>query len=248
MNRRKFLASLAACPVCASAAMGQTAAPHWGYEGERGVTKWGEMDSRFKACAVGGEQSPINLTRSIRARVDRLSINWKRQALDVVNNGHTIQANVKDGSVLTIGKSKYGLKQFHFHTPSEHAFDGKRTAMEAHFVHAAADGRLAVVGVLMTAGRRHRGFSEIMKVAPKKEGEAKLDAAFDAARFLPKSREYYRYEGSLTTPPCSEIVEWNVFDKTIEVAAADIDAFKAIFPMNARPLQEINRRFLLKAL
>ncbi len=246
MNRRKFLISMAACPVCASAALGQTPAPHWEYEGERGVTKWGEMDSRFQACAVGSEQSPINLTQSIRAKVDRLSIDWKPQAFDVINNGHTIQANVKDGSSLKIGKTKYDLKQFHFHTPSEHAFDGKRTAMEVHFVHAATDGRLAVIGALMTAGKKHHGFSEIMKVAPKKEGEAKLKTVVDATGFLPKTRDYYRYEGSLTTPPCSEIVDWNVFDKTIEVAAADIEAFKSIFPMNARPLQKLNRRYLLK--
>ncbi len=245
MDRRRFLASLAACPACASAALAQTAAPHWEYDGARGATKWGELDSRFKACAVGSEQSPINLTSAIRARVDRLSIDWKPQAFDVINNGHTIQANVKDGSSLTIGKARYDLKQFHFHTPSEHAFNGKRTAMEAHFVHAADDGRLAVVGVLMTAGQRHKGFSEIMQAAPRKEGEAKLKGAIDPAGFLPKSRAFYRYEGSLTTPPCSEVVDWNVLEKTIEVAAADIDAFKSIFPMNARPLQPINRRYLL---
>ncbi|WP_324134626.1 carbonic anhydrase family protein [Bosea sp. (in: a-proteobacteria)] len=248
MDRRKFLFSLAACPACASAAMAESAAPHWEYEGERGVAKWGELDSRFKACAVGSEQSPIDLTRGIRAKVEDLSFNWKPQAFDVINNGHTIQANVEDGSALAIGKTTYGLKQFHFHTPSEHAIGGKRTAMEAHFVHATSDGRLAVVGVLMIAGAKHKAFSEIMQVAPKKEGEAKLKAALDPRSFLLKSRHFYRYEGSLTTPPCSEIVDWNVFEKTIEVAAADIEAFRAVFPMNARPLQEINRRFLLRGL
>ena len=112
MDRRKFLFSLAACPACASAAMAESAAPHWEYEGERGVAKWGELDSRFKACAVGSEQSPIDLTRGIRAKVEDLSFNWKPQAFDVINNGHTIQANVQDGSALAIGKTTYGLKQF----------------------------------------------------------------------------------------------------------------------------------------
>lgn len=253
MDRRTFLASLAACPVCASAAMAQSAphaphAPHWEYDGDRGSTKWGELDSKFRACAVGSEQSPINLTQAIRARIDNLSIDWKPQAFEVVNNGHTIQANVKEGSGLAIGKARYELKQFHFHTPSEHAVDGKRTAMEAHFVHAAADGRLAVLGVLMIAGKRHKGFSEIMQVAPRKEGETKLKTVLDPASFLPKNRDFYRYEGSLTTPPCSEVVDWNVFDRTIEVAEADIESFRAVFPMNARPLQQLNRRFLLRGL
>ena len=248
MDRRKFIASLIACPVCASTARAEGAAPQWEYEGEHGATKWGDMDSKFKACAVGAEQSPIDLTAAIRANVDRLAINWKPQAYDIVNNGHTIQANVKDGGSLTIGKTAYELKQFHFHTPSEHAFGGKRTAMEVHFVHAAADGRLAVVGVLMAAGKTHKGFASIMQAAPKKEGEAKLKATLDPRSFLPKGRDFYRYEGSLTTPPCSEVVDWNVFGTTIDVGTADIDAFKALFPMNARPLQALNRRFLLKGL
>lgn len=248
MDRRKFLASLVACPACASAAWAQQAAPHWKYEGENGAAKWGEMDSKFKACAIGSEQSPIDLNGAIPANVHHLSINWKAEAFDIANNGHTIQVNAKDGGSSTFGKTVFELKQFHFHTPSEHAFAGKRSAMEAHFVHAAPDGRLAVVGVLMTAGKKHGAFAEIMRAAPKTEGEAKLKAALDPHHFLPHSRNFYRYEGSLTTPPCSETVEWSVFDTTIEVAAADIEAFRALYPMNARPLQATNRRFLLKGL
>ena len=204
------------------------------------------MDSRFQACAVGSQQSPVDLSNAIRADADHIVIDWKPAPFDVVNNGHTIQLNVKPGSLLTIGTLQYDLKQFHFHAPSEHAFDGKRTAMEAHFVHAGPNGRLAVIGVLMVAGEGNKAFSDIMAVAPHEEGEAQLHAPLDPASLLPRDRDFYRYEGSLTTPPCSEVVEWNVFTHTLEVARADIDAFKAIFPMNARPLQQINRRFLLR--
>jgi carbonic anhydrase len=246
MDRRRFLASLIACPACASSVLAQESAPHWKYEGEHGTTKWGEMDSKFKACAVGSEQSPIDLTGAIPANVHRLSIHWKPEAFEIANNGHTIQLNAKDGSSANFGKTVAELKQFHFHTPSEHAFGGKRTAMEAHFVHAAPDGRLSVIGVLMAAGKRHHGFAEIMRAAPKGEGEAKLKTPLDPHSFLPQSRDFYRYEGSLTTPPCSETVEWSVFDTAIEVAEADIEAFRALYPMNARPLQATNRRFLLR--
>jgi carbonic anhydrase len=246
MDRRKFM--LVGCPVCASAAWAQEAAPHWTYEGERGASKWGEVDSAFKACSIGGQQSPIDLAGAIPATVNRLSIQWKTLAPDLVNNGHTLQANVQEGSTLTIGQTVFDLKQFHFHAPSEHALNGKRSAMEAHFVHSAADGRLAVIGVLLAAGKRHPAFAELVRAAPRKEGEAKLRVPIDPHSFLPGTRDFYRYEGSLTTPPCSETVEWSVFDSMVEVAAADIETFKALYPMNARPLQAINRRFLLKGL
>jgi carbonic anhydrase len=246
MHRRGFLAGLLACPICARAARAEGAAPHWGYGSEHGPAEWGGMDSGFKACAVGSQQSPIDLSNAIRADADHMVIAWKPETFEVVNNGHTIQLNAKFTSLLTIGKLQYGLTQFHFHAPSEHAFDGKRTAMEAHFVHAQPSGRLAVIGVLMVAGKGNKAFSQIMAVAPKAEGEAHLRAPLDPGSLLPRDRDFYRYEGSLTTPPCSEVVDWNVFTHTIEVAQADIDAFKAIFPMNARPLQPLNRRFLLR--
>jgi carbonic anhydrase len=246
MRRRGFLAGLLACPICASAARAETATPHWGYEGDHGPANWGEMDSQFKACAVGSQQSPVDLSNAIRADADRMVIDWKAETFTVANNGHTIQLDARSAGSLSIGKLRYGLTQFHFHTPSEHAFDGRRTAMEAHFVHAQPSGRLAVIGVLMVAGKPNPAFSGIMAVAPKAEGEAHLHAPLDPASLLPRSRDFYRYEGSLTTPPCSEVVDWNVFTHTIEVAQADIDAFKAIFPMNARPLQPMNRRYLLR--
>ncbi|MCZ8315832.1 carbonic anhydrase family protein [Phreatobacter sp.] len=246
LDRRRFLASMIACPACASAALAQSPLPHWEYDGARGAENWGQLDNRFQACAVGSQQSPIDLKGAVRADVGGLDIRWEPQPFEVVNNGHTIQANAEAGSRLTLGRTAYELKQFHFHTPSEHAFDGRRTAMEAHFVHAASDGKLAVVGVLMTAGKKHDAFAEIMKAAPKREGEAKLRRPINARSFLPEAREFFRYEGSLTTPPCSETVNWNVLRSTIEVAASDIDTFKGLFPMNARPLQAANRRFLLR--
>ena len=245
MDRRQFLTSLLACPACAATASAADG-PHWEYEGAHGAAKWGEMDSKFKACAVGAEQSPIDISDAISANIDSLKINWKAEAYEIVNNGHTIQANVKNGGTLSIGDRKYELKQFHFHTPSEHTLDGGRTAMEVHFVHATPEGRLAVVGVLMAGGGKNTAFSTIMAAAPKKEGSAALKAPLDPWAFMPKTHEFFRYEGSLTTPPCSEVVDWNVLAKTITVSNADIAAFKAIFPMNARPLQPVNRRFVLR--
>lgn len=242
LDRRSFLAGLLACPTCAATG-GSAFAAHWSYEDP---DHWGN-DEAAKTCAVGSQQSPVDLTKGVRASIDTLKIAWKPQAFRIVNNGHTFQADAKPGAGgITIGGEKFDLLQFHFHTPSEHALDGKRTAMEVHFVHKHASGRLAVVGVFLVAGKALPALTELLKTAPREEGGADLAKAIDPASFLPGKRGFYRYEGSLTTPPCSETVDWNVFDTPVTVAAADIEAFKKAFPMNARPLQSINRRFLLK--
>jgi carbonic anhydrase len=245
LSRRRFSLGLLACPLCASAAQAADA-PHWDYEGHGGAQKWGELADGFKACGIGAEQSPIDLSGSIKATLDPPRFEWKPQAFKIVNNGHTIQANAAPGSTLAIGKDTYNLVQFHFHAPSEHAVNGKRFAMEVHFVNAAADGRLAVVGVFMQPGRKNAAFAAIMQAAPRTEGEKTLDQPVDPRQFLPAGKALFRYKGSLTTPPCSEVVDWNVFEQPIEVAESDIKAFQTIFPMNARPLQPLNRRFLLR--
>jgi len=241
-----MLAGLLACPVCAGLARAEGAAPHWAYEGHGGADEWGGLDQKFKACAVGSEQSPIDLKKATKADIGALKIDWVAETNKIVNNGHTIQANVAGASSAQLDGENFALKQYHFHTPSEHALEGARTDMEVHFVHANAAGKLAVVGVFMKAGAAHKGFAAIMAAAPKAEGEASLAAAVDPKSFLPKSKARFRYEGSLTTPPCSEIVDWNVFEQPIEVAEKDIRAFVNLFPMNARPLQAVGRRFLLK--
>ena len=245
ISRRQFVTALAACPVCVAALRGARAegAHTWSYERPE---SWGE-ESAFKACGVGDQQSPIDLTNPVRASIEPPTMSWPQGDFEVANNGHTIQLNVPPGGTLTSQGRKYELKQFHFHTPSEHALNGKRSPMEAHFVHMGEGGNAVVIGVFLEAGAKDASpvFSAVMNAAPKAEGNAKLSRPIDPEALLPKDRRFFRYEGSLTTPPCSEVVEWNVFSAPVAVAPADIEAFKAIFPMNARPLQPLDRRFLL---
>ncbi len=244
-TRRSFLGGLIACPVCAHVAAAESA--HWTYEGATGPSQWGKLEKAFRACTTGTQQSPVDIKGAIKADLQNLVFDWKPQAFGIVNNGHTIQANAAPGSSLTLDGQKFALAQFHFHTPSEHALDGKRTIMEAHFVHADERGRFAVIGMFMVAGQANPAFAAVMANAPKKAGEKRAASAIDPNLFLPANKQRFRYEGSLTTPPCSETVDWNVFAQRIEVAQADIEAFKTLFPMNARPLQKLNRRFLLRA-
>ena len=148
MHRRQalqYFAGLALCPLCARAGLGEEthAGPHWSYEGATGPDNWGGLDAANKVCSTGTQQSPIDLSEPISARQPALDLDWKTRPDTIVNNGHTIQLNFGEGSIVSLGKQAYGLIQFHFHQPSEHRVNGKTFAMEAHFVHAATDGRRA---------------------------------------------------------------------------------------------------------
>jgi carbonic anhydrase len=250
MDRRSFfkgLAAMALCPICAPVGFAAEGA-HWGYEGAHGPDKWGEVDAASKVCSLGSQQSPIDITSTVRAQLPLLKIAWGKSADTIVNNGHTIQANFAEGSTLTLGNERYTLLQFHFHRPSEHLIGGKSFPMEVHFVHRNAAGGLAVVGVLMTAGRQNKVFNTITSTMPGKEGPAvKADAAINPNGLLPSRFAYYRYPGSLTTPPCAETVEWLLLTNPVAVAESDIAAFGKLYAMNARPAQKANRRDVLRS-
>ncbi len=250
MHRRHALKALAGavlCPLCDRKGVAADGA-HWSYEGETGPAKWGDLDSASRVCAIGSQQSPIDIGATVRAQLPPLKTNWARHVDTVVNNGHTIQFNIAEGSAMTLDKAAYKLVQFHFHRPSEHRIGGKSFAMETHFVHRAESGALAVVGVLMTTGRPNAVFSRIVSTMPLSEGSAvKADAGIDPNALLPARRGYYRYAGSLTTPPCAETVEWLLLETPIQVAAADVASFARLYPMNARPVQKDNRRYVLQS-
>ncbi|TAI66903.1 carbonic anhydrase [Bradyrhizobium sp. Leo170] len=250
MDRRhllKALAGLAVCPLCTATGVAAEGG-HWGYEGEAGPGKWGELDTGSKACALGSQQSPINITSTIKSQLAALKLAWGKTADTIVNNGHTIQLNFAEGSTLKLGDTTYKLVQVHFHRPSEHLVGGKNFPMEAHFVHRADSGALAVIGVLMKEGKANATFGKIVATMPTKEGPAvKADSSINPNALLPAKLGYYRYPGSLTTPPCSEVVEWLVLTDPIQVAAADVAAFAKLYPMNARPVQNDNRRYVLQS-
>ena len=251
MDRRnllKALAALAICPVCTTKGFAAEGA-HWSYEGAEGPAKWGDLDAANKACGIGSQQSPIDIEATIKSRLPALKLSWDKTADTIVNNGHTIQLNFAEGSTLKLGDTTYKLLQVHFHRPSEHLIGGKNFPMEEHFVHRADSGALAVVGVMFSEGKPNATFSKIVATMPAKEGPAvKAVAAINPNGLLPAKLGYYRYSGSLTTPPCSEVVEWLVLTDPIQVAAAHVAGFTNLYPMNARPAQQDNRRYVLQSI
>lgn len=241
---RGFIA-LGGCLACARIA-GAAEGPHWEYGGEHGPEHWGAIDKSFGICSTGSQQSPIDISSAIKAEVQPISVAWKKSAGKIVNNGHTIQINMPEGSSISYNGKVYDLLQFHFHAPSEHHVDGKAFPMEVHFVHKnKADGDLAVIGVFLEPGAPHDVLSMLAKSFPAKAGTEMPLEAFSPNDLLPSSLVYWTYEGSLTTPPCSEIVTWLVAREPLKVEAASIQAFTSLYSANARPVTPLNRRMVL---
>lgn len=231
----------------AAVTLAQDDHPHWTYEGEAGPEHWGELNHEYAACSVGRSQSPINIAEPIEVDLVNIAFNYEASALNIFNNGHTIQVNYDSGSTITYNEDTYELRQFHFHHPSEHTINGEPAAMEIHFVHSDAAGNLAVVGVMVAAGEAdNSAYAPIFDNLPAEEGEPQAtDITVHAADLLPETTTYATYRGSLTTPPCTEGVRWLLLTAPIELSEAQIASFAALFENNARPVQPLNIRDLL---
>ncbi|MGH9778344.1 MAG: carbonic anhydrase [Candidatus Acidiferrales bacterium] len=227
-------------------------APLWDYEG-KGPATWGQLAPEFALCGSGKSQSPIDITAvresskpGIKAdyRPAGLRIVHAEHTADVVHTGHSIQVNYAEGDMLTIDEDTYVLVQYHFHSPSEHTVKGRPFPMEMHLVHRSAQGRLAVLGVLIDEGQENEAFEPVWANLPEKKGvETHLENVMvDVNELLPRDRASYRYEGSLTTPPCSEGVKWIVMKQPVSLSAHQIEVFQNIIKGNNRPVQPLNGR------
>src|SRR5690242_10766169 len=170
---------------------------HWSYGGEEGPAHWSELAAENSVCSAGLQQSPIDLTGALSAKVSTPKLEWiPARGGMVINNGHTIQVDVSGAGGIELDGVKYSLKQFHFHHPSEHTIDGKTFPLELHLVHAAADGRLAVIGIMFLEGSPNPALDAVWATAPAKEGKAAVAFQIDASKFMPKTSSAFRYEGS----------------------------------------------------
>ncbi|HEY7032955.1 MAG TPA: carbonic anhydrase family protein [Thermomicrobiales bacterium] len=222
---------------------------HWTYEGEEGPAHWGDLDPAYAACSQGTAQSPIDIANPTHGDVPDLT--FAEQALSpirIINNGHTIQVTAPPGNTIAFDGTTYELTQFHFHTPSEHQIDGKAQAMELHLVHKDQDGNLAVLAVLLTEGAENAALKPVFDNMPPTAGpEQSVDGTVNLSDLLPADKSTYRYDGSLTTPPCSEGVKWVVFVQTMDVSKEQAAAFRGIFAENARPVQPLNGRTIVES-
>jgi carbonic anhydrase len=221
---------------------------HWTYDSsEEGPAHWNDICTGYSDCK-GTTQSPINIANATAdASLAAITKTYNKSAIHILNNGHTQYFTYDSTSSISYGGTAYSLLQFHTHTPSEHTIDGKSFPLEIHFVHKnAATGKLAVIGVMFSEGAENAILAKFVgKLPTTTDGKYDLTTdTYNASDLLPTATGYYTYAGSLTTPPCSEIVTWLVLKTPMTASAAQIAAFKAVESINNRPVQSLNGRTL----
>jgi carbonic anhydrase len=195
-------------------------------------------------CSDGKSQSPIDLKwHKPETTGGDITFNYKTTAGHVVDTGHSIQINLAPGSSVKIHGHEYDLISAHFHSPSEHLLTGKSAAMELHLVHKDSAGKLAVIGVLIKAGKFNTQIAKVLRAIPsEKEKESTEELALELQKLLPLTKTHYAYSGSLTTPPCTEGVEWVIFNNPLGLKEEQIESFNQHYSSNARPVQPLNGR------
>jgi carbonic anhydrase len=224
---------------------------HWSYKGETGPEKWGELSEEFVTCSIGKNQSPIDINEGLLdIEVPPVTFNYSMLIPEKIhNNGHTVQVDMRSGGSIKVDGDEFTLKQFHFHTPSENTVLGKNFPLEAHFVHANKEGELAVVAMMFIPGAPDRTLDALWSKMPYNAGDSsKLSGGVLKNIEMDKSTtNYYRFNGSLTTPPCTEGVRWLVMKTPMSVSKEQVEMLqKALKQPNNRPTQPINARLILE--
>ncbi len=229
----------------ASHASSNMHATHWSYAGDGAPHAWSVIKEEYATCGEGKQQSPIDISTVTISDISDIEFKYKSSPLELTNNGHTVQVNYHTGSYITVSGKRYDLVQLHFHSPSEHSIGGKSYDMVAHLVHKAADGQLGVIGVLFEVGKgKNKVIDKLWSNLPIERGQTNTvkNSRINAMDLLPADRAYFSYSGSLTTPPCSEGVNWMVMATPVEISAKQVKQYTDLFPASTRPVQPLNGR------
>ncbi|MGH6645441.1 carbonic anhydrase [Aquabacterium sp.] len=222
---------------------------HWEYNGATGPQTWGQLKPEFQTCNTGTRQSPIDIRDGIKVQLEPIQFDYRPSAFRVIDNGHTVQVNVDSGNFITVSGRRYELVQFHFHRPSEERINGRQYEMVAHLVHKDAQGKLAVIAVLLDQGKEHPMVQLVWNSLPlEKSVEQASPVLLDMNLMLPEQRQYYTYMGSLTTPPCTEGVLWLVMKQPATLSPYQASVFSRLYANNARPIQSPGGRMIKEGL
>lgn len=214
----------------------------WEYTNAERPENWSQLGTDFGTCDAGMMQSPIDLSEANATGEVQLAADYGMTEGTLRLGTFKIQIDAPLGQGMISGDRLFNLIQVHFHTPSEHAIDGERYPLTAHFVHATRDGTLGVLGVMFEEGDQNIGLQTIIDAMPSGDG---ANISIDLGEMVPDELAVWRYMGSLTTPPCSENVNWHVVEDTVEASTLQIAAFEAALGMTARSIQPLNNRLLV---
>ncbi|MBV7267219.1 carbonic anhydrase family protein [Erythrobacter sp. WH131] len=217
-------------------------AQDWDYTDGETAENWSEASPEFAACDTGMMQSPVDIDSMGAYGNIRIAADYGMTDGTLRLGKHQVQIDAAPGQGMVSGDRLFNLVQVHFHTPSEHAMSGERYPLAGHFVHATREGTLGVLGVLFEEGDANEGLQMIIDAMPDGDG---ANISIDMSSMIPDELEVYRYMGSLTTPPCSENVNWHVVEDTVEASAEQIAAMEAALGMSARSMQPLNNRLVV---
>ncbi|KAK7272165.1 hypothetical protein RJT34_28598 [Clitoria ternatea] len=220
-----------------------------------GPSYWGDMHPEWSLCKKGSMQSPIDLLNErvkIGSHLGTLHMNYMPSNATIKNRGHDIKLEwVAGAGYLQINETKYVLKQCHWHSPSEHTIDGKRLDLELHMVHETSSGQTAVIGILYKIGSPDSFLSSLtnhLKAISDTTEAERVVGVIDPRHIEIVYKQYYRYIGSLTIPPCTQNVAWTIIKEIQPVSKEQIRLFRVAVhdesDTNARPLQPLNNRLL----
>lgn len=230
--------------LAAFVAVGTAGASHWGYSGKHAPEHWGNLDPAFSACKNGREQSPVNVNRMKHKGYAHLQLNYPVEQLSIFNNGHSVEVVPLLGRyTMKLDGKVYELKQFHFHTPSEHTYDGKHYPMEVHFVHQAKNGAVCVLAVNYKKGNKNRVLASLLKQKLHDRKPVRVKDLADIRGLFPVDKRVITFRGSLTTPPCTEGVKWVIFNTPMTASSKQIEKMHEMIGFNNnRPVQPLNGR------
>ena len=239
------LACLLAALLTGAACTRHEQAVKWGYDGPGAPEHWASLSEEYATCTGGERQSPIDITGYDRGDAAPISFSYVSDAKAVRNDGKSVHVDYAKGNTLSVGQRTYELKSAHLHSPSEHRIDGASFAAELHLVHADADGSLAVVGLLFRPGAPSPVVQAILDIAPV-AGDTVVDGfTLNARGYVPGELGYYRYDGSKTTPPCDEPVDWHVMRQAPTISPEQVDGLLALSGgPNNRPVQPTGDRVI----
>ncbi|WP_218689734.1 carbonic anhydrase [Psychrobacter sp. BF1] len=224
-----------------------SAHPSWSYAGHTGPEYWGDIKDA-SACSIGQQQSPLDITKVTATKTETPTISYLQTADLIINDtGHTVvYTPTTQDNTITLNNERYELKQFHYHTPSEHQFGGQNYPAEIHFVHANSAGNLAVVGVMLKQGSANSTLAALL-TGSQFSAANKVDFTahnVNLSALIPAMPTFYHYDGSLTTPPCSEQVQWYVTKQPLELAGDQLAIMTDLYEGNNRPVQPQGSRIV----
>ena len=223
---------------------GKTMQSHWAYMGIEGPEHWGMLTEEYMTCETGDRQSPIDISMAKHGQHhSTLVFRYHPSQVHELNNGHTIQVSHVSGCEADLNDRTFKLRQFHFHAPSEHHIEDQAFPMEMHLVHQDNKGHVLVIAVMMKTDASNQVLGKLWDWLPQQMGkEISLPLELSIADILPTNTHHYSYSGSLTTPPCTEGVQWIILKEPMHIAEEDVKRFVQIIGYNARPIQPLRNR------